>query len=224
MLTPEANEFYDESLRRATSGPASTGYGHPINQELRFNNVWRLLFDEDFIDEETQLSVLDVGCGTGDLLTFLQKWDLSPDYYLGVDAHEGMWLQARKNHPDHVFMNGSISDVPSGRSFTLVTALGVFAHKPEGWDRALAMTYIQDQILEMADRSHGAVMVTLWSTWKNAIGPTELVVDPAEIFNWAMQRFGRVEINHTYAPHDFTLTIYVEEGRWWEEYENRRDP
>jgi SAM-dependent methyltransferase len=49
--------------------------------------------------------VLELGCGTGDLLA-----DLKPSYGVGVDFSEGMIAQARKTHPDLTFLLGDIED------------------------------------------------------------------------------------------------------------------
>ena len=49
--------------------------------------------------------VLELGCGTGDLLTALK-----PSYGVGVDFSAGMVAEARKTHPELTFMVGDIED------------------------------------------------------------------------------------------------------------------
>ena len=49
--------------------------------------------------------VLELGCGTGDLLA-----QLEPSYGVGVDFSEGMIAQARQAHPDFTFLLGDIED------------------------------------------------------------------------------------------------------------------
>jgi len=49
--------------------------------------------------------VLELGCGTGDLLA-----GLDPSYGVGVDFSEGMIAQARQAHPDFTFLLGDIED------------------------------------------------------------------------------------------------------------------
>jgi SAM-dependent methyltransferase len=49
--------------------------------------------------------VLELGCGTGDLLAGLE-----PSYGVGVDFSEGMIAQARQAHPDFTFLLGDIED------------------------------------------------------------------------------------------------------------------
>jgi SAM-dependent methyltransferase len=49
--------------------------------------------------------VLELGCGTGDLLA-----GLKPSFGVGVDFSEAMIAQARKAHPDLTFFTGDIED------------------------------------------------------------------------------------------------------------------
>jgi SAM-dependent methyltransferase len=62
-----------------------------------------LLYLKFLIGERAR--VLELGCGTGDLLA-----DLKPSYGVGVDFSEGMIAQARKTHPDLTFLLGDIED------------------------------------------------------------------------------------------------------------------
>src|SRR6202022_2090271 len=49
--------------------------------------------------------VLELGCGTGDLLAALR-----PSYGVGVDFSAGMIAQARQAHPELAFLLGDIED------------------------------------------------------------------------------------------------------------------
>ncbi len=55
--------------------------------------------------------VLELGCGTGDLLAAL-----SPSFGVGVDFSEGMIAQARQAHPGLTFMVGDVEDADFIRS------------------------------------------------------------------------------------------------------------
>ena len=55
--------------------------------------------------------VLELGCGTGDLLAALK-----PSFGVGVDFSAGMIAQARKAHPDLTFVVGDIEDAAFIRS------------------------------------------------------------------------------------------------------------
>src|SRR6266516_7452567 len=55
--------------------------------------------------------VLELGCGTGDLLAALK-----PSFGVGVDFSAGMIAQASKAHPDLTFLVGDIEDAAFVRS------------------------------------------------------------------------------------------------------------
>jgi SAM-dependent methyltransferase len=62
-----------------------------------------LLYLRFLIGEEAR--VLELGCGTGDLLAALE-----PSYGVGVDISDGMIAEARKAHPLLTFLTGDIED------------------------------------------------------------------------------------------------------------------
>jgi cyclopropane fatty-acyl-phospholipid synthase-like methyltransferase len=72
-------------------------------------------------------SLLDVGCGTGDLSAFLATRDLAVDY-LGVDLLDKMIDEARRRHPTAAFESLDPFDPAAlaSRRFDVVFASGVF--------------------------------------------------------------------------------------------------
>lgn len=49
--------------------------------------------------------ILDVGCGTGWLL---DRMDIDPAHYTGLDVSEAMLLEAQRKHPRHRFITGDM--------------------------------------------------------------------------------------------------------------------
>ena len=72
-------------------------------------------------------SLLDVGCGLGDLLTYLESLGLGVRY-TGLDLLEKMVQAARRNHPGHDFMQGDIfkANPFAPESFDVVFCSGAF--------------------------------------------------------------------------------------------------
>ncbi|MBI2151473.1 class I SAM-dependent methyltransferase [Candidatus Woesearchaeota archaeon] len=87
--------LYD--LLAASGNP--NGWESKIHQEENFCRLPRLA---NFCGERLrEKSVLDIGCGTGQLLTFLESY--SPRDYLGVDIYAPSLSIARKEHPKNRF-------------------------------------------------------------------------------------------------------------------------
>lgn len=59
-------------------------------------------------------SLLDVGCGTGHLLTTLADRGIRPHAYLGIDVSIGMLAVARRNHPGRTFARADIHQDMNG--------------------------------------------------------------------------------------------------------------
>lgn len=225
-LTKKEHDFYTAALAEATEGPASTGYGHPVNQEVRFDVFDKVTRD---IAYDNHWSLLDVGCGTGDLLQHLMSEDRTPRMYHGFDRDARMIEVAEKRFAanadmwdpgDLQWFEGDATDLymrVDETMYDVVACIGVLALKPEQWSYATTLAYVKDQISRMVDYANHMAVITLWSTWKNNILPEEMNVNPSDILSWALEQYQRVDLYHSYAPHDFTLVIHNDVGKWWKE-------
>ena len=74
-------------------------------------------------------SVLDVGCGTGDLAQFLK--DKQMKEYVGIDLFEPALEKARKKFPDKKFINGDFLHYNFKRRFDFVFCSGALTTKLE---------------------------------------------------------------------------------------------
>lgn len=95
-------------------------------QHCRFEVLHRILQEED-LAEFSHLSLLDVGCGMGDLRTFLLPRLPGLDY-VGVDVTPAVLREARRRQPDARFVLGDVfARAPfSDRLFDVVFCSGVF--------------------------------------------------------------------------------------------------
>lgn len=60
-------------------------------------------------------SVLDVGCGTGDLSAFLRKKGITE--YVGIDIYEPSLEKAREHYPRETFITGDLLQMDLPRTF-----------------------------------------------------------------------------------------------------------
>lgn len=225
-------EFYGRALRVATEGSASTGYGMPFNQTMRFLELRKqLLAGTQSLRKDYRL--LDIGCGTGDLLPFLRDIGMEPGQYVGVDLMPEMVQAAnaradKENWPtDWYFTTGDLRDaalVESLGKFDIVTCIAAYALKEDHDSQQENIALVQDAIEKMAAAATEAVFVTLFSTWKTNIIPEEMVLDPVTMLAWAKTKWERVDLIHSYAPFDFTLVIYPGKSPWREQWEEQNAP
>ena len=147
--------------------------------------------------------VLDVGCGLGDLYTYLQAQRLPIDY-TGYDLLPEMVTRARRRHPRVRF---EVRDVLQGlgeERFDYILSSGAF--NVNFGDNLRAVQHVLRQLVAHCNRAV-AINFIKWSTGASN--------DP--IFHYydarAMLAFGqtlcpRVQLREDYLPNDFTLYLY----------------
>jgi|GEM_PF-338768 ubiquinone/menaquinone biosynthesis C-methylase UbiE len=80
-------------------------------------------------------SILDVGCGYGDLISYLQENEFVYGKYVGIDIVESIIKIAKKKHPDNTFYTMDMFDKSlSENSFTYVIGSGIFALEDKVWE------------------------------------------------------------------------------------------
>jgi SAM-dependent methyltransferase len=225
--TAKEREFYLAALDRAKEGAASTGYGFPINQQVRFDTLKPYLSDSEV---DGSFSILDVGCGTGDLIAQMNQWGFEEYEYLGVDPMPEMIATAKARYENANFQVGTVFDVlgtlardAHTGSHDYVVSIAALAFAEPEWGMEQRLDFVFDNVEAMVEVARKRVFVTLFSTWKNHHLPQELNVDPATVFTWARQKWQRVELIHSYAPFDFALVVDKEEGDWWREWRAKHE-
>lgn len=116
-------------------------YDHPLPQQLYYGRIHKVLIKE--IENQYPREVLDVGCGTGELLSKLaEMW---PDVKLiGLDLSEKMLAVAEsKAYGDceSEFIEGSVYDIPlESESIDLITS-SISSHFYTDIEQALSEFY-----------------------------------------------------------------------------------
>ncbi len=77
---------------------------------------------------QSNMNVLDLGCGNGRLFAFLKRHGISD--YLGVDGSEELIRLAREQHPDARFECGAMQTFETDERFDLLFAIASFHHLP----------------------------------------------------------------------------------------------
>lgn len=85
-------------------------------------------------------SILDVGCGTGDLVQFLKDKHIKK--YVGIDIFEPALEKARKKFPDQKFINGDFLQYKFKRKFDFVFCSGALTTKLESDNYQILKSWI----------------------------------------------------------------------------------
>jgi SAM-dependent methyltransferase len=104
---------------------AGTAQGLLMPDEVTYHR--RLVKGVELVKSLNPLSVLDVGCGYGDLGMMLPQGCI----YLGIDMTEWIVEEAKKRHPKLDFQMMTLQQMDLDRPFDVVVCLGILATTPK---------------------------------------------------------------------------------------------
>ncbi len=155
-------------------------------------------------------SVLDVGCGMGELSEKVSG------RYVGVDLEPLFIEEARLRYPRHEFHCGNLNDTPLDL-FDYVVAIGPFCYD-QGGDHEQDTEYFRGLLRGMHRQSRTATLVTLSSGLASAPFQAERPElrfhDPRFWLAYASQLSRRFVLKHDYLASEFVLAIFKEPADW----------
>jgi SAM-dependent methyltransferase len=189
-----------DSLLRYGVGPAALYWSSREIQELRFS----VLAD---IGLQSGDSVLDVGCGFGDLWAYLQGQGIEVDY-TGIDLSPELVAAGREQYPDLKLMEGDIFDLnPAPASYDFVLLSGALNENLND-DGA----YARRVIARMVEASRRGVALNLLNAnhqW--TAGRWNLQsFDPAEMLAYCQDLSSHCEYRDDYLDNDFSVFLHTE--------------
>ena len=131
--------------------------------------------------------IVDLGCGNGRLIKFLDQYFLGQKYnYVGIDNSSGLLSHANKAHPQKVFLPGDQLSLPlADNQADIIFNIAAFHHIPSTSLR-LESLYEMSRIL----KPNGLLVITVWNLWQWKYWK-------ANLFAWlrALITFGDFAIN-----------------------------
>jgi SAM-dependent methyltransferase len=152
--------------------------------------------------------VLDIGCGFGDLLSYLrsQGWE---GHYVGVDLVPEFVDEARVLHADDPRAEWHCLDFLATRRdwhCDAAFASGLLNHLREDHTG-----YIERFIAAMVAAATTYIAVDFLSTTADRRREDLYFADPAEILRLGLTHSRRVQLDHGYMPFEFTLRIWPDD-------------
>jgi SAM-dependent methyltransferase len=160
----------------------SLGWGSVESQQIRF----KVLAE---IADLRGHSVLDFGCGFGDLYNYL----FPRVFYIGCDSNLEMLEVARRGHPGAVFVESPVSA-------DYVLASGAFNLDPQ-W---------QDTVVHLWSLCRLGMAVNFTSSLAQHKNPDIIYVDPFNATRFCSTLTRKFTLRHDYKPNDFTIYLHQE--------------
>jgi len=154
-------------------------------------------------------SLLDVGCGFGDLFGYLKDRDWQGNY-LGLDICPELLDEGRKRFGPRGarFECIDLSGEPLAFSADVAVAVGIFNHRLKGDN----LEFVAQMVHAMWAHSTQAIVVDFLSTTADRPKPDLFHAEPDAILQMALGYSKRVRLDHSYMPFEFLVAIWHDDS------------
>lgn len=195
-IAEDTRARYSARLREHGDSPKSVGWDCREHQRRRFEVA---VACADFAGR----SVLDVGCGLGDVYGFLRDCGIGIESYLGVDLNAELIDLAARKYPEARFEVFDVASDPSSQSVAqadIVIMLGLCNFKQTHLDNAVYAPVLMCRAFALAKE---ALICDFLSQIRTSDYPQEDWVyyyDPRVVLGWALEVSPKVVLRHDYPP------------------------
>lgn len=205
-------DYYQGLLARHGENYLSLDWNSPESQKLRFQ-----VLKEIFVygRKAFNISVLDLGCGFGDLYGFFKAEGLLTRHhikYTGFDIFSDFVEIAKKKYPDARFELKDILEEENLPKFDYIFSSGVFNIRTTDVEGHLE--FVRAMLQRMYDLAVCGVSVNFLSEGGLPISDPEdlnsgryYYFKPDRILNFCRSIGGRYILRHDYHPGDFTVYL-----------------
>jgi SAM-dependent methyltransferase len=159
--------------------------------------------------------ILDVGCGFGDFVGYMNKLGIRSFSYVGIDFVESFVLEGRKRYgnKDVEFTSGDFLSMDIGKEFDFVISSGIFNLKVEGVD---GYTRIEDTLSKMFSLSSQAIAADFLSDRLDYLDNnghfSNFTSSPERILSIAYSMSRNIALKNNYFPFEFAVNIYKDDS------------
>jgi len=194
--------FYESRFKLHGVNPMSLGWGDKLSQIKRFEILCQFL-------NLNEKSILDVGCGFGDLYPFLRN-NISDNFsYYGIDIYNRFIEIAKEKFPEGNFICSDFLKYSFDKKFDVVFLSGALNIKVDD-DENIHERFIYSTIEWMYKISSLGIAFNLTSSYTEDKYRNQdtYYSKPEEMFSFCKTICKNVVLRHDYMPNDFTCYLY----------------
>lgn len=198
-LSNKIKEQYQKKFKKFGVNPKSLFWGSKGAAHQRFRQMWAEI---DFNNK----SVLDVGCGFGEMAKFLIN-RYKNVVYTGVDIVPEFITEASKLYPEQHFLELDYFSDPLGQKFDIVLASGVLNSNVED-----NLEYRMKSIKTMFEHTKKILVFNMLGGYpqpENDKDKNVWYADSLDILEYCMTLTRGVVLRANYHPKDFTIVMYT---------------
>ena len=198
LIKKKSNKIYDRTAQKYKISSKAVLWNNPQTQYYRFYELTK-----DLELNSSTTTVLDVGCGNGELYKFLNFIGFRGKY-TGYDINDKLLKQAKKRFKNTEFLNVDIMSSKVNKKYDYVLMSGVL-NINVGQD----MKFVTSFIKSMYDLCNNAAIFNAISTNVNFKEKKIYYIDPSKILNYCIENITkRVTIEHHNIPYNYTIYLY----------------
>jgi SAM-dependent methyltransferase len=192
-------ERYNKLLEEHGDSPQALGWSKN-RQKLRFKKLL------DGIELGQQDTVLDFGCGFGDLYSFLKDNNYNYKSYTGIDINQKLVEMGQNKYSDidlrvlDIFDNSSYEQLPN---FDFVAASGVFNIKVENQDE-----FVKKSIKLLFNKTNKVLALNFLSDKVDYPTKDSFHHSPEKMISYISTLTKRYTLRNDYMPFEFTVYLY----------------
>jgi SAM-dependent methyltransferase len=189
-------KYYLESINEyGKYDPQALHWISKQSQQLRFEALYRN-FDLE------KKSLLDVGCGYGDLFEFLSREKTLNLEYQGIDFMQEFVEAAKQKFPQNYFFQGDFLELSVTRKFDFVVGVGITSIR-----YANSEEYYYSLVKKMYECSNNSAIVTFLRKGEHPENETYITFRPSEILQKYMEITPNLRIISDYLRCEFMLVL-----------------
>ena len=188
---------YNTLFEQYGDNPKSLGWNKGM-QEIRFKNLTQNL------DIDDGSSILDFGCGFGDLYGYFQQGDKKIEY-TGTDINEMLIKQGQTKYPDANLQTKDILNDSFNSKFDYIFSCGVHNIKTE--DNYI---FLENSVKRFLHLSKKAIVFHLLSDKVEYLTENSFHFSPQKVLDIAYKYTNRVVLDNSCMPFEFSIVIFKE--------------
>lgn len=192
----EVSGFIDNRYKKLGRSVGTAGWSSVETQSLRFQQLL------NGFDLENK-TILDIGCGLGDLYNYINQVVTKNFNYIGIDISNSVIEDARSkyNGSNALFYNDTLENIELEK-IDISVASGAFSYRFKG-----SKQYTKYIFNRMFDLSSIGISANFLSSYCDYQLDKNQHYDPKEVLEWALGLSRKVIIDHDYGLYEFTIFV-----------------
>lgn len=178
------------------------------NDRVTMNTRYHSLLKSSLQYLPKKFSVLDVGCGLGDLHQFLLESDIDHEY-TGLELVSEMATFAQNKFPNANWIVGDVYDLNEEKKYDLVVASGTFNLKMEE-KTGIWLEYVESSLSKMYNLASACVSFNALSAHSDYRVTDLFYFEENWALNFAQSKTRFFELSYLTPLYEFTLTMIKE--------------